>query len=78
MRLLLLFPFFQLLHGLDVSNLIPKVSADSSPCKNCKTLVTSFEKVINYFVYMIIIYKLILFFFVEYPVNTLYIIAIYF
>lgn len=47
MQLLLLFPFLQLLNCLDVSNLVPKVSGDNSPCKSCKTLVESFEKVIN-------------------------------
>lgn len=43
--LLLLFQFLQLVHSLDVSNLIPKVSGNSSPCKSCKTLLKSFEKV---------------------------------
>jgi len=47
MLLLLLLPFFQLLHGLDVSNFVPKFSADISPCKSCKILVQSFEKVMN-------------------------------
>ncbi|XP_025422381.1 cysteine-rich with EGF-like domain protein 2 isoform X2 [Sipha flava] len=44
MLLLILFPLFHFLHGLDVSNLVPKVSVDTSPCKSCKVLVTSFEK----------------------------------
>jgi len=47
MLLLLMLPFFQLLHGLDVSKFVPKVSADISPCKSCKILVQSFEKVKN-------------------------------
>lgn len=46
MFLLLLFPFLQISHGLDVSNLVPKVPSDNSPCKSCKTLVQSFEKVV--------------------------------
>jgi len=44
MLLLLLFPFIQLLNGLDVSNLVPKVSGKNSPCKSCKTLTLSFDK----------------------------------
>lgn len=47
MLVLLLLPFFQLLHGLDVSSFVPKVSADTSPCKNCKILVQSFERVLH-------------------------------
>lgn len=38
-------PFVQLIHGLDVSKFVPKVSADMSPCKSCKILIQSFEKV---------------------------------
>lgn len=45
MLALLLLPFFQLLHGLDISNFVPKVSADTSSCRSCKILVQSFEKV---------------------------------
>ncbi|KAL4104579.1 hypothetical protein QTP88_019873 [Uroleucon formosanum] len=44
MLALLLLPFFQLLHGLDISNFVPKVSADTSSCRSCKILVQSFEK----------------------------------
>lgn len=45
--LLLLFAFFPFSYGLDVSNLVPKSTADASPCKSCKVLVQSFEKVMN-------------------------------
>lgn len=45
MLLLLLIPLFQFLHGLDVSNLTPKPYDINSPCKNCKILIESFEKV---------------------------------
>lgn len=48
MILLLLFPLFQLSYGLDVSNFVPKSSTDSSPCKSCKVLIESFDKVTNF------------------------------
>lgn len=48
MILLLLLPLFQSSHGLDASNLVPKSSTDSSPCKSCKVLIESFDKVIHF------------------------------
>lgn len=56
MRFLLLFSLVQVLNALDVSNLIPKNFGNNSPCKSCKVLVESFEKVMS---------KTILFYFLE-------------
>lgn len=56
MLLLILFPFFQLLHGLDVSNLVPKTATDSSPCKSCRVLVQSFEKVMLFYTAILCLY----------------------
>lgn len=48
MLLLILFPIFQFVYGLDDSTLVLKISDNNYPCKSCKLLVQSFEKVIIY------------------------------
>lgn len=44
MLLLFFIPLFQFIYSLDSSNFVSKTS-NGSPCKNCKALVESFEKV---------------------------------